>query len=330
MSDSFIAYQVTKTDDGQSLVKTNLTDADLMDGDVTIDVVWSTLNYKDGLALTGASPVIRQFPLIPGIDFSGTVTSSDHPNFSPGDQVVLNGFGVGEAHNGGYAGRARVSGDWLVKLPVGLTTRDAMAVGTAGYTAALCVMALQDHGIKPADGKILVTGAAGGVGSVATALLANLGYEVVAVTGRPEQADFLKSLGASDIAARGDFADKARPLAKELWAGAVDVAGGNTLAIVISQIQRHGAVSACGLAESMSLPTSVAPFILRGVTLYGIDSVMAPMALRERAWELIVKHLPLDLLHSLTEEVGFDELPDLGKKILKGQVRGRLVVKIPR
>jgi len=330
MSDSFIAYQVTKTDDGQSLVKTNLTDADLMDGDVTIDVEWSTLNYKDGLALTGASPVIRQFPLIPGIDFSGTVTSSDHPNFSPGDQVVLNGFGVGEAHNGGYAGRARVSGDWLVKLPVGLTTRDAMAVGTAGYTAALCVMALQDHGIKPADGKILVTGAAGGVGSVATALLANLGYEVVAVTGRPEQADFLKSLGASDIAARGDFADKARPLAKELWAGAVDVAGGNTLAIVISQIQRHGAVSACGLAESMSLPTSVAPFILRGVTLYGIDSVMAPMALRERAWELIVKHLPLDLLHSLTEEVGFDELPDLGKKILKGQVRGRLVVKIPR
>ena len=329
MSDSFIAYQVTKTDDGQSLVKTNLTDADLMDGDVTIDVEWSTLNYKDGLALTGASPVIRQFPLIPGIDFSGTVTSSDHPNFLSGDQVVLNGFGVGEAHNGGYAGRARVSGDWLVKLPVGLTTRDAMAVGTAGYTAALCVMALQDHGIKPADGKILVTGAAGGVGSVATALLANLGYEVVAVTGRPEQADFLKSLGASDIAARGDFADKARPLAKELWAGAVDVAGGNPLANVISQIKRRGAVSVCGLAESMSLPTSVAPFILRGVTLYGIDSVMAPMSQRERAWELIVKHLPLDLLHSLTEEAGFDELPDLGKKILEGQVRGRLVVKIP-
>ena len=329
MSDSFIAYQVTKTDDGQSLAKTNLTDADLMDGDVTIDVEWSTLNYKDGLALTGASPVIRQFPLIPGIDFSGTVAISDHANFKTGDQVVLNGFGVGEVHNGGYAGRARVPGDWLVKLPVGLTTRDAMAVGTAGYTAALCVMALQDHGIKPADGKILVTGAAGGVGSVATALLANLGYEVVAVTGRPEQADFLKLLGASDIAARGDFADKARPLAKELWAGAVDVAGGNTLANVISQIKRRGAVSVCGLAESMSLPTSVAPFILRGVTLYGIDSVMAPMALRERAWELIVKHLPLDLLHSLTEEVGFDELPDLGKKILKGQVRGRLVVKIP-
>jgi acrylyl-CoA reductase (NADPH) len=329
MSDSFIAYQVTKTDDGQSLAKTNLTDSDLMEGDVTIDVEWSTLNYKDGLALTGASPVIRQFPLIPGIDFSGTVTSSDHANFRSGDQVVLNGFGVGEAHNGGYAGRARVSGDWLVKLPAGLTTRDAMAVGTAGYTAALCVMALQDHGIKPADGKILVTGAAGGVGSVATALLSNLGYEVVAVTGRPEQADFLKSLGASDIAARGDFADKPRPLAKELWAGAVDVAGGNTLANVISQTQRHGAVSACGLAESMSLPTSVAPFILRGVTLYGIDSVMAPMAQRERAWELIVKHLPLDLLHSLTEEVGFDELPDLGKKILEGQVRGRLVVKIP-
>ena len=329
MSDSFIAYQVTKTDDGQSLAKTNLTDADLMDGDVTIDVEWSTLNYKDGLALTGASPVIRQFPLIPGIDFSGTVAISDHANFKTGDQVVLNGFGVGEVHNGGYAGRARVPGDWLVKLPVGLTTRDAMAVGTAGYTAALCVMALQDHGIKPADGKILVTGAAGGVGSVATALLANLGYEVVAVTGRPEQADFLKLLGASDIAARGDFADKARPLAKELWAGAVDVAGGNTLANVISQIKRRGAVSVCGLAESMSLPTSVAPFILRGVTLYGIDSVMAPMALRERAWELIVKHLPLDLLHSLTEEVGFDELPDLGKKILEGQVRGRLVVKIP-
>ena len=329
MSDTFPAYLVEKTDDGQSLTRTQLSLDDLMDGDVTVGVEWSTLNYKDGLALTGASPVVRRFPLVPGIDFAGTVETSDNPRFSPGDKVVLNGWGVGEVHSGGYAGKARVKADWLVPLPEGLSTRQAMAVGTAGYTAMLCVLALQDHGIGPADGDILVTGAAGGVGSIATAVLAQLGYRVIAVTGRPEQRDFLLSLGAADIVPRSDFADKARPLSKELWAGAVDVAGGNTLANVLSQTVRGGAVAACGLAESMSLPTSVAPFILRGVTLYGIDSVMAPLAKRLRAWNGIVEHLDPGLLENLTSEVSFDDLPELGEQILKGQVRGRLVVRIP-
>jgi acrylyl-CoA reductase (NADPH) len=329
MSDTFAAYLVEKTDDGQSLRRAELRLDDLMEGDVTVDVEWSTLNYKDGLALTGASPVVRKFPLVPGIDFAGTVEASADPRYKPGDKVVLNGWGVGEAHHGGYAGKARVSGDWLVPLPEGFSTRQAMAVGTAGYTAMLCVMALQDHGIKPGDGDILVTGAAGGVGSIATAILANLGHRVVAVTGRPEQEEFLRSLGASDIAPRSDFADKARPLGKELWAGAVDVAGGNTLANVLSQVKRGGAVAACGLAESMSLPTSVAPFILRGVALYGIDSVMASFEKRQRAWEGIVQHLDAGLLESLTTEVDFADLPALGEQILKGQVRGRLVVQLP-
>jgi acrylyl-CoA reductase (NADPH) len=329
MSDTFPAYLVEKTDDGQSLSRTRLSLDDLMDGDVTVAVEWSTLNYKDGLALTGASPVVRRFPLVPGIDFAGTVEHSDDARFSPGDKVVLNGWGVGEVHSGGYAGKARVKADWLVPLPEGLSTRQAMAVGTAGYTAMLCVLALQDHGIEPADGDILVTGAAGGVGSIATAVLAQLGYRVIAVTGRPEQKDFLLSLGAADIVPRSDFAAEARPLGRELWTGAVDVAGGNTLANVLSQTRRGGAVAACGLAESMSLPTSVAPFILRGVTLYGIDSVMAPLEKRLRAWDGIVRHLDPRLLESLTSEVSFDDLPKLGEQILKGQVRGRLVVQIP-
>jgi len=330
MTDTFPAYLVEKTDDGQALSRTRIGLDDLMEGDVTVSVEWSTLNYKDGLALTGASPVVRKFPLVPGIDFAGTVESSDDPRFSPGDKVVLNGWGVGEVHSGGYAGKARVKADWLVPLPEGLSTRQAMAVGTAGYTAMLCVMALQDHGIKPQDGDILVTGAAGGVGSIATAILAKLGYRVIAVTGRPEQKEFLLSLGAADIAARSDFADKARPLGRELWAGAVDVAGGNTLANVLSQVVRGGAVAACGLAESMSLPTSVAPFILRGVALYGIDSVMAPLEKRQRAWDGIVQYLDPQLLESLTSEASFDDLPQLGEQILKGQVRGRLVVQIPQ
>ena len=329
MSDTFAAYLVEKTDEGQSLRRAELRLDDLMEGNVTVDVEWSTLNYKDGLALTGASPVVRKFPLVPGIDFAGTVEASADPRYKPGDKVVLNGWGVGEAHHGGYAGKARVSGDWLVPLPEGLSTRQAMAVGTAGYTAMLCVMALQDHGIKPEDGDILVTGAAGGVGSIATAILAHLGYRVVAVTGRPEQEEFLRSLGATGIAPRSDFADKARPLGKELWAGAVDVAGGNTLANVLSQVKRGGAVAACGLAESMSLPTSVAPFILRGVALYGIDSVMAPFEKRQRAWQGIVQNLDAALLESLTTEVDFADLPALGEQILKGQVRGRLVVQLP-
>lgn len=328
MNDDFPAYLVEKTDSGQRLSKTRLSDADLMDGDVTVRVAWSTLNYKDGLVLTGAAPVARRFPLIPGIDFAGTVLSSQDSRYHPGDAVILNGWGVGEVHHGAYAGRARVAADWLVPLPDGLSARQAMAVGTAGYTAMLCVLALQDHGLQPGDGAVLVTGAAGGVGSIATALLANLGYRVVAVTGRPEQADFLRSLGAAEVVPRSDFADQPRPLGKELWAGAVDVAGGNTLANVLSQTCRAGAVAACGLAESLQLPGSVAPFILRGIALYGIDSVMAPYAKRQRAWEGIVRHLDPALLESLTTEIGFDELPTYAERILNGQVRGRLVVPI--
>ncbi len=330
MPNSFPAYLVEKTGAGQSLKQTELTVNDLMEGDVTVQVEWSTLNYKDGLALTGSAPVIRQFPLIPGIDFAGSVLQSSHAGFQAGDKVILNGFGVGEAHHGGYASVAKVSGDWLIKLPAPLSTRQAMAIGTAGYTAMLCVMALQNHGIQPKDGDILVTGATGGVGSIATILLNQLGYRVVAVTSRPTQsADFLRSLGAQDIASRDAFSGTAKPLSKALWAGAVDVAGGDTLANVISQMKRDGAVAACGLADSMNLPTSVAPFILRNVTLYGIDSVMASLDKRQQAWQGLVDHLDWPLLETLTTEISFDELPQKAAEILQGQVAGRLVVKIP-
>ncbi len=327
---SFPAYQATKTDDGQSISLTELTEDDLMEGDVTVKVEYSALNYKDGLAMTNSAPIIRQYPLIPGIDFAGTVLSSQNDRFSEGDRVVLNGFGVGEFHSGGFAGVARVNSDWLVPLPDSLSTRQAMAIGTAGYTAMLCILALEQHGIKPADGKILVTGASGGVGSVAVAILSKLGYSVTATTGRMQESDYLKQLGATDIIDRHEYSAKARPLGKELWAGAVDVAGGNTLANVLSQISRGGAVSACGLAESMELPTTVAPFILRGVTLYGIDSVMCPMERRLIAWQRLDTDLDKDLLESLSSEIGFDELPDAAAAILKGQVRGRTIVRIPQ
>ncbi len=327
---SFPAYQATKTDDGQSISLTELTEDDLMEGDVTVKVEYSALNYKDGLAMTNSAPIIRQYPLIPGIDFAGTVLSSQNDRFSEGDRVVLNGFGVGESHSGGFAGVARVNSDWLVPLPDSLSTRQAMAIGTAGYTAMLCILALEQHGIKPGDGKILVTGASGGVGSVAVAILSKLGYSVTATTGRMQESDYLKQLGATDIIDRHEYSAKARPLGKELWAGAVDVAGGNTLANVLSQISRGGAVSACGLAESMELPTTVAPFILRGVTLYGIDSVMCPMERRLIAWQRLDTDLDKDLLESLSSEIGFDELPDAAAAILKGQVRGRTIVRIPQ
>lgn len=327
---SFPAYQATKTDDGQSISLTELTEDDLMEGDVTVKIEYSALNYKDGLAMTNSAPIIRQYPLIPGIDFAGTVLSSQNDRFSEGDRVVLNGFGVGESHSGGFAGVARVNSDWLVPLPDSLSTRQAMAIGTAGYTAMLCILALEQHGIKPADGKILVTGASGGVGSVAVAILSKLGYSVTATTGRMQESDYLKQLGATDIIDRHEYSAKARPLGKELWAGAVDVAGGNTLANVLSQISRGGAVSACGLAESMELPTTVAPFILRGVTLYGIDSVMCPMERRLIAWQRLDTDLDKDLLESLSSEIGFDELPDAAAAILKGQVRGRTIVRIPQ
>ncbi|MEM7564919.1 MAG: MDR family oxidoreductase [Pseudomonadota bacterium] len=329
MSSQFQAYQIDKIDDKQECQLTQLSDTDLMEGDVTVKVEYTTVNYKDGLALTGAAPVVRKFPLTPGIDFCGTVESSSHNGFSAGDRVILNGFGVGEVHSGGYAQRARVNGDWLVALPDGLAPRQAMAIGTAGYTAMLCVMALENHGLTPDSGDILVTGASGGVGSVAVAILGKLGYRVVATTGRVEERDFLTNLGAADILDRADFADKPRPLAKELWAGAIDVAGGNTLANVLSQIKYGGAAAICGLAESMNLPASVAPFILRGISLYGVDSVMAPLSKRNEAWQRLVNDLDMSLLEQLCFDLEFEDLPKAAEEILAGKIRGRAVVKIP-
>lgn len=329
MADRFQAYHIDKTDEGQSCRLTELDDGDLMDGDVTVKVEYTTVNYKDGLALTGKSPVVRKFPLIPGIDFSGTVTESSHGEFSEGDRVILNGFGVGEVHCGGYAQRARVSGDWLVPLPDGLDTRQAMAIGTAGYTAMLSVLALEQHGLVPEDGDILVTGASGGVGSIAVVLLGKLGYRVIATTGRVREQDFLIGLGAAGVRDRAEFAEPARPLGKELWAGAVDVAGGNTLANVLSQIRYGGAAAICGLADSMNLPASVAPFILRGISMYGIDSVMAPIARRKTAWKRLVSDLDLALLDELSFDLDFADLPGAAEDILAGKIRGRAVVKVP-
>ncbi|MFB3059588.1 MAG: MDR family oxidoreductase [Gammaproteobacteria bacterium] len=329
MPNQFQAYQINKTETGQTCELKQLGDADLMDGDVTVKVEYSSLNYKDGLALTGKSSVVRTFPLTPGVDFAGTVISSEHANFSAGDRVVLNGFGVGEVHSCGYAQKARVNGDWLIQLPDGLNTRQAMAIGTAGYTSMLCVIALENHGIRPDDGDILVTGAAGGVGSVAVAIMNKLGYRVVATTGRMEEKDFLSRLGAADVLGRADFAAKAKPLYKELWAGAIDVAGGNTLANVLSQIKYGGAVAACGLAESIELPTSVAPFILRGITLYGIDSVMVSLDKRAQAWDRLAQDLDLKLLEDLSFELDFVDLPRAAEDILAGRIRGRAIVRIP-
>ena len=329
MSEQFQAYQVGKNDEGQRCALTQLDDSDLMDGDVTVRVEYTTLNYKDGLALTGRSPIIRKFPLTPGIDFSGTVLESEHADFKAGDQVILNGFGVGEAHSGGFAQKARVSGDWLVPMPDGLDTRRAMAIGTAGYTAMLCVLALEGHGIKPDAGDILVTGAAGGVGSVAVAVLSKLGYRVVASTGRLQESEFLQKLGAAEVVDRAGFSEPARPLGREVWAGAIDVAGGNTLANVLSQIKRGGAAAICGLAESMNLPTSVAPFILRGIAMYGIDSVMAPIPLRIQAWQRLVSDLDFKLLDELSFDLDFTDLPQAGADILDGKIRGRAIVKVP-
>ena len=326
MTESFRALRLNKTEDGQSHEIVELTEADLMDGDVTVSVSHSTLNYKDGLALTGASPVVRVWPMIPGIDFTGVVESSNHADFKEGDNVILNGFGVGETHFGGYAGKARVNGDWLVKRPDAISASRAMAIGTAGYTAMLCVMALMD---TPTDsGEILVTGAAGGVGSVALALLSKLGYQAVASTGRMDEADYLTGLGASRIIDRAELSEKGRPLDKENWAGVVDAVGSHTLANAIAQTKYGGTVAACGLAQGPDLPATVMPFILRGVTLRGIDSVMAPLALRERAWALLAEHLDMDKLDAMSSTASLDDLPELGQKILAGQTRGRVIVEL--
>jgi acrylyl-CoA reductase (NADPH) len=306
----------------------SLDDDNLPEGDVTVAVEYSTINYKDGLAITGKSPVVRKFPLVAGIDFAGTVSASSHAGFKPGDKVVLNGWGVGETHSGGLAQRARVRGDWLVPLPAHLSTRQAMAIGTAGYTSMLCVLALQGHGLKPADGDILVTGANGGVGSVAVLLLAKLGYRVVASTGRLNEADALKALGAAEVIDRAELSAPGKPLAKERWAGVVDAVGSHTLANACAGTRYRGAVAACGLAQGMDFPASVAPFILRGITLYGIDSVMAPKVLREQAWARLAQDLDRAQLDSLVREIPLAGAIDAGADILAGKVRGRLVVNV--
>ncbi|MFT0877904.1 MDR family oxidoreductase [Rhodopseudomonas sp. G2_2311] len=325
---TFKAVRIDKADKGTSAALTQFDEAELMDGDVTVRVEWSTLNYKDGLALTGNSPVVRRFPMIAGIDFAGTVESSSNPNWKPGDKVIANGWGMGETHLGAYAEKARVKGDWLVRLPDGMTARQAMAIGTAGYTAMLSVLALENHGLKPADGPMIVTGAAGGVGSVAIALLSKLGYHVIASTGRMSEEGYLRGLGAAEIIDRNELSAPAKPLAKERWVGGVDSVGSTTLANLLAMTKYRGAIAACGLAGGMDLPSSVAPFILRGVSLLGIDSVMCPIELRKQAWARLATDLDAGKLSEMTQEVSLDQVIDAGTKLLAGQVRGRTVVKI--
>lgn len=324
----FQGILINKDEAGYRAALQTIDESVLPEGDVTVRVDWSTLNYKDGLAITGRSPVVRRFPMIPGIDFAGTVSESQHPLWQPGDRVILNGWGVGETHCGGLAEQARVKGDWLVRLPEAFTPRQAMAIGTAGYTAMLCVMALQKHGVLPSDGDILVTGANGGVGSVAIALLAKLGYRVVASTGRMNEADYLTGLGAAAVIDRAELSAPGKPLGKERWAGVVDTVGSHTLANACAGTRYGGAVAACGLAGGMDFPSSVAPFILRGVTLYGIDSVMAPLPLRQQAWARLAEDLDLAKLEAMAQEITLADAIPVAEKLLAGQVRGRVVVKI--
>lgn len=324
----FKGILINKDEQGYRAAVQQIDESVLPEGDVTVRVACSTLNYKDGLAITGRSPVVRRFPMIPGIDFAGTVVESQHPAWQPGDQVVLNGWGVGETHCGGLAELARVRGDWLVRLPAAFSPPQAMAIGTAGYTAMLCVMALEKHGLRPQDGEILVTGANGGVGSVAIALLSRLGYTVAAATGRPQEADYLKSLGAGSIIERAELATPGKPLAKERWAGVVDTVGSHTLANACAGVRYGGAVAACGLAGGMDFPATVAPFILRGVTLYGIDSVMAPLPVREAAWARLAQDLDPALLAAMSREISLDEALACAADLLAGQVRGRVVVRV--
>lgn len=326
----FNAVLIEKDDAGYRASLRELDDAALPEGDVTVKVEYSTLNYKDGLAITGKGPVVRKFPMVPGIDLAGTVEASSHPGIAIGDRVLLNGWGVGEGHWGGLAQRARLKGEWLVPLPAAFTPRDAMAIGTAGYTAMLCVMALERQGVTPDKGEVLVTGANGGVGSVAVAVLAGLGYTVVASTGRPDEADYLKALGATAILDRAQFAAPGKPLARERWAGAVDTVGSHTLANVCASTRYRGTVAACGLAQGMDLPATVAPFILRGVTLVGIDSVMAPREERIEAWRRLARDLDPAKLALMTREIGLGETINTAAALLEGKVRGRVVVDVNR
>ncbi len=327
MQEPFRAIVVSRDEDkNQSVDIKELSLDDLMEGDVVVEVEATTVNYKDGLAITGKAPVIRHWPMVPGIDCAGTVVSSQTDAYKPGDQVILNGWGVGEAHTGAYARYVRLNSDWLIKRPDSISAHDAMAIGTAGYTSMLCVMALQRYGITPDRGPIVVTGANGGVGSVAITILSKLGYSVIASTGRPEEADFLKSLGASDIIERSELSEAGRPLGKERWAGGIDSVGSHTLANVISQTKYGGAVAACGLAQGFDLPATVMPFILRGVGLLGVDSVMAPKHLREEAWGRLATDLDMDKLHALSKTIGFDDIIDTARAVMDGKVRGRVVV----
>lgn len=322
----FRAILVEKTEGGQAARLADLEDASLPAGDVLVAVHRSTLNYKDALALTGKAPVIRKFPMVPGIDGAGEVLESTHASFRPGDRVLVNGFGVGESHWGCLASRARLDGNWLLPIPSAFTAAQAMAIGTAGYTAMLCVMALERHGVTPAQGEVLVTGAAGGVGSVAIALLSRLGFRVVASTGRAAEAPYLTALGASEIVDRAILSAPGKPLQKERWAGVVDSVGSQTLANAIATTRYGGTVAACGLAGGMDLPATVAPFILRGVTLAGVDSVMAPMALRREAWQRLARDLDPARLASMTREIGLAEAIPVAADLLAGKVRGRVVV----
>ena len=325
---TFKAIVIEKAESGTKAALADFDDANLMDGDVTVRVEYSTINYKDGLAITGKAPVVRRFPMIAGIDFAGTVESSTNAAWKAGDKVILNGWGCGETHLGAYAEKARVKGDWLVPLPKTMSAREAMAIGNAGYTAMLAVMALERHGLKPAGGPIAVTGAAGGVGSVAIAILSKLGFAVHAVTGRPQETGYLKGLGAVEIVERKELAGPAKPLAKERWAGAIDAVGSTTLANLLSMTRYGGAVAACGLAGGMDLPGSVAPFILRGVCLYGIDSVMCPVDRRKEAWKRLETDVDRQKLATMTREIGISDVFGAASEIVSGTVRGRIVVKI--
>jgi acrylyl-CoA reductase (NADPH) len=325
---TFKAIVVDKGDGGQKVALTDFDEADLMEGDVTVRVEWSSVNYKDGLALTGKAPVVRRFPMIAGIDLAGTVESSSHPQWKPGDRVILNGWGLGETHLGGYAEKARVRGDWLIRLPARNSARGAMAIGTAGFTAMLAVMAIERHGVVPRQGPVIVTGATGGLGSVAVALLAKRGFTVIASTGRPTEADYLRSLGAHEIIERKELAGTVKPLSRERWAGGIDTVGSTTLANVLSMIRYDGAVAACGLAGGMDLPATVAPFILRGVSLIGIDSVMCPLDRRREAWRRLTSDLDAGKLAAMTSEIDLPGVLEAGQRILQQGVRGRIVVRI--
>ena len=325
---TFKAIVINRTASGQTVALTDFDENDLMEGNVILRPEWSTVNYKDGLAVTNTAPVVRRFPMIAGVDAAGTVESSSHPSWKAGDKVVLNGWGCGETHLGLYADKARVKGDWLIALPERFSARDAMAIGTAGYTAMLAVMALERAGITPGRGPVIVTGAAGGVGSTAVALLAKLGYQVTASTGRPEETGYLKGIGAAEVIPRAELTGPVRPLAKERWAAGIDTVGSTTLANLVSMIRYGGAVAACGLAGGIDLPATVAPFILRGVSLLGIESVFAPLAIRKVAWARLENDIDVQKLAQMTVEIGLDGVIDAGKKIVKGGIRGRLVVKI--